>query len=108
MLDVSWVRRALLKPGTQVLAIVFVAVVLCIPCLLKGIPQGYDSQDHIGYQHHFSRQFWDGEWYPRWLAEANKGYGSPVFIIQYPLPDVFTAALRPLTHFVGADRETGS
>ena len=42
---------------------------------------------------------------PRWLAEANEGYGSPVFIIQYPLPYVFTAALRPLTHFDGADRE---
>jgi hypothetical protein len=103
--DTSWVRRASLKPVMQVLAIAVVAVVLCLPCLLRGIPQGYDSQDHIGYQHHFSRQFWEGEWYPRWLAEANEGYGSPVFIIQYPLPYVFTAALRPLTHFEGADRE---
>ena len=105
MRDTSWVRRASLKPVMQVLAIVVVAVVLCLPCLLRGIPQGYDSQDHIGYQHHFSRQFWEGEWYPRWLAEANEGYGSPVFIIQYPLPYLFTAALRPLTHFEGADRE---
>ena len=36
---------------------------------------------------------------PRWLAEANKGYGSPVFIIQYPFPYFITALLRPILSF---------
>ncbi len=39
------------------------------------------------------------EFYPRWLIDANKGYGSPIFLIQYPLPYWITALLRPITGF---------
>lgn len=77
--------------------IVLVAAILCIRCLLAGIPGGYDSPTHAMYQYHFSRQFLSGDLYPRWLAEANKGYGSPIFLIQYPLPYFITALLRPIT-----------
>jgi hypothetical protein len=51
------------------------------------------------YQYHFDRQFWSGDLYPRWLAEANKGYGSPIFLVQYPLPYFITALLRPILSF---------
>jgi hypothetical protein len=82
------------------------AVLLCLPCLLVGIFPGFDADTHVTYQFHFSRQFWDGDPYPRWLMEANKGYGSPIFLIQYPLPYFVTALLRPLTFFAGqGDRE---
>jgi len=33
----------------------------------------------------FSTQFWDGDWYPRWLLNTNAGYGSPVFVFYSPL-----------------------
>jgi hypothetical protein len=79
--------------------IVLAAAILCIRCLLAGIPIGWDSELHAMYQYHFSRQFWSGDFYPRWLAEANKGYGSPVFLVQYPLPYFITALLRPITSF---------
>jgi hypothetical protein len=81
------------------LAITSVAAILCAPCLLIGIPAGSDAPIHEIYQYHFSNQFWNGDFYPRWLAEANKGYGSPVFLIQYPLPYFMTALLRPITQF---------
>ncbi len=93
------------KFGLQLLAILFAAALLCLPCLLYGIPPGYNAPTHVKYQHHFSKQFWSGESYPRWLADENKGYGSPIFIAQYPLPYFVTALLRPITSFPDASRE---
>jgi len=58
-----------------------------------------DAVTHIQYQHHFSEQFWKGDLYPRWLAGSNKGYGSPIFLVQYPVPYWITAVLRPITRF---------
>jgi hypothetical protein len=89
------------------LIIIVAAAVLCLPLLLAGIPTGYDATTHMMYQHYFSRQFWSGDLYPRWLAEANKGYGSPIFLVQYPLPYFITALLRPILSFpVTATRES--
>jgi hypothetical protein len=88
-------RTTLLHGGVVVL----VAIALSLPVLAVGIPPGYDADYHTAYQYHFSRQFWDGELYPRWLIGSNKGYGSPIFLIQYPLPYVSAALLRPLVTF---------
>jgi hypothetical protein len=81
------------------LVIVLVAAILCTPCLLVGIPAGVDSSIHVTYQYSFSHQFWNGDLYPRWLADANKGFGSPIFFIQFPLPYFATALLRPIMSF---------
>jgi len=93
------------KPALQILVILLAAAVLCLPCLSFGIPPGSNAPTHVKYQHHFSRQFWNGESYPRWLAEENKGYGSPIFLVQYPLPYFVTALLRPVTWFPVANRD---
>ena len=80
-------------------AILVAAVVLCHPLLLWGVPPGDAATLHVMYQSHFSEQFWYGDYYPRWLANANKGLGSPVFFLQYPLPYFVTALLRPFIWF---------
>lgn len=93
-------RPKLLTRGTSHgLVLVLLAALATLPCLLVGIPPGYDSDYHTAYQYHFSRQFWDGNIYPRWLTGANKGYGTPIFLIQYPLPYFVTALLRPILDF---------
>lgn len=94
------------KPGLQLLVILVAAALLCLPCLFYGLPSGANTPTHVKYQHHFSSQFWSGESYPRWLAEENKGYGSPIFLVQYPLPYFVTALLRPITSFPSESRET--
>ena len=104
-------RRKLLvliesKSWVQLLAIVLAAALLTLPCLIYGFPPAADAPTHVKYQHHFSSQFWSGESYPRWLAEENKGYGSPIFLVQYPLPYFVTALLRPITSFPPANRES--
>ena len=94
------------KSLPQLSAIVLVALLLTFPLVRHGISSGYDSATHARYQHHFSEQFWRGDLYPRWLAKENKGYGSPIFLVQYPLPYFATALLRPLTAFsIRPDRE---
>ena len=110
----SRMRSRLVSPSTPFanlahgLVIVVIAAILCLPFLLVGIPGGYDATTHMTYQYHFSRQFWSGEFYPRWLAEDNKGYGSPIFSrAQYlPFPYFVTALLRPILS-VRADRHPG-
>ncbi|HJV36342.1 hypothetical protein [Geomonas sp.] len=79
-----------------IVPVVLAAALLTLRCLLHGVPLADDAATHVDYLYHFSRQFWNGELYPRWLAEANKGAGSPVFLIQYPLPYFVSAFLRPL------------
>jgi hypothetical protein len=80
-------------------AVIAVAALLVVPCFVHGIPPGNDATTHVNYQRHFSEQFWHGEMYPRWLTESNKGFGSPIFFLQYPLPYWITALLRPVLSF---------
>jgi hypothetical protein len=91
------------KPWLQYLVILLVATLISLPCLFNGLPHGHDSSIHALYQRDFSHQFWNGDLYPRWLADANKGYGSPIFLIQYPFPYYVTALLRPLIDFPATD-----
>lgn len=92
-----------LRPIVHGLVIIVAAAALCFPFLLVGVVMGGDSVDHVMYQYHFSGQFWSGNLYPRWLAEANKGYGSPIFLGQYPFPYFTTALLRPILSFAPTD-----
>jgi len=91
----------------QNVLIVSVAVIFCLPCLIHGLAMTGDATLHATYQYQFSRQFWSGEFYPRWMMSANKGYGSPIFLIQYPLPYWITALLRPLTRFAPTSTREG-
>jgi len=83
-----------LAPYSHGLIVVLAALILSLPCLIRGIPLVGDTITHVQYQRHFSDQFWAGDLYPRWLMNANKRYGSPVFLVQYPLPYWITALIR--------------
>jgi len=72
-------------------------VALGLPLLSKGFPvDGHDFWAHTTWGGHFSRQFWEGEFYPRWLIDHNEGLGSPTFFFYPPLPSWLTAWLVPL------------
>jgi hypothetical protein len=93
-------------PLSHYVVLLIAAAILCLPCLLWGVPPGADASLHVMYQSHFSEQFWHGDLYPRWLVNANKGLGTPVFFLQYPLPYFTTALLRPFVWSpAGAQRE---
>jgi hypothetical protein len=56
-------------------------VLLCTwPTLVFGLPDwGNDGMHHAMETKEFARQFWDGELYPRWLADFNGKLGSTTF-----------------------------
>ena len=91
--------RAALQALLGNLAVVTFACLLALPCILWGIPHGFTPDLHINYSHNFTAQFWDGDVYPRWLVGSNAGYGSPIFLVQYPLPYVLSALIRPIVSF---------
>jgi hypothetical protein len=100
----SWISRLLVtlmacRKSAPAAIVVASAAVFALPCIFVGIPGGGDAGGHVMYQYHFSQQLWAGDLYPRWLSEANKGYGSPMFFFQYPFPYYVTALLRPVFGF---------
>lgn len=97
------IARYSLGDFSAALLIVALAAVFCLRFLIAGVPLSDDAPDHVMYQYHFSQQFWSGDLYPRWLAEANKGYGSPIFLEQYPFPYFVAALLRPILSFAPTD-----
>lgn len=58
-------------------------------------PFSADPPLHESWYYHFSKQFWRGELYPRWLTGMNEGLGSPVFFYYAPLPFWITSLLHP-------------
>ncbi len=90
-----------LPQGRQVathLCLLFVfALLWCVPLLSRGIPDL--SHDGISQAHRqlvFSNQLWDGEWYPRWLADENSGLGSPSLFFYPSIPSYAASLFRPL------------
>lgn len=61
-------------------------ILLTWPAIWCGWPDlGHDSMNHARWLAEFAAQVRAGEWYPRWLTEANSGLGSPTFFYYPPL-----------------------
>jgi hypothetical protein len=81
--------------------IVLLGLVLAFPTVIFGFPvrldgNNNDSLIHLSWQTHFSRQFWNGEFYPRWLMDMNGGWGSPSHFFYAPLPHLLASLLPPI------------
>jgi uncharacterized membrane protein len=62
----------------------------------KGLPHSPDAIFHLFYADHFKQALAEGFLYPRWVLEANYGYGGPHFIFYSPLSYYFYAAVTLL------------
>lgn len=65
--------------------------------LHKGLPPTHDGEYHVVRFYEFDRSLRDGNWYPRWAADLNSGYGVPLFNYVYPLPNYVASFF----HFLG-------
>ncbi len=67
--------------------ILWVGILFSLPLFFCGYPWGtHDGWIQQIWQECFSRQFWDGELYPRWLPEPNQGFGGATYFFYPPLP----------------------
>ena len=88
-------RRSLNVWNISVLG--FAAIVFALPMLIHGpMLRGDDTYEHLNYAHHFSQQFWAGEWYPRWLIGMCHGLGCPTLFVYPPLPSYVYTILQPV------------
>jgi hypothetical protein len=87
---VSWI---------PIFSIVGFGLLLAIPLLLNSCLAGHDFEYHVVISKHFAAQFWQGEFYPRWLQKTNANFGSPTFFFYAPIPYYFTSLFSPLSHY---------
>jgi hypothetical protein len=84
--------------GKTIAALTLLALVaFCITLPLfvyRALPDSHDILFHIFQSDQFSKSLQEGLWYPRWVPDANNGYGSPNFVFYAPLSYAFAAALR--------------
>lgn len=90
-------KLRLLEPGLSL--VLAVAVIVSIPPLFLGFPahtsdSGHDAGAAIVYLDRFARQFWQGDFYPRWLVTGDNGFGQPAFYFYQPLGYWIGAVLR--------------
>ena len=60
------------------LIILSAASLVMLPIFIQGFPRGSDIGFHFRWNYYFAEELRQGNLYPRWLAGANHGYGSPV------------------------------
>ena len=78
----------------SLLIIASAAMVLLLPIFLRGFPDGADTAYHYRWSYYFCEALREGAIYPRWLAGANRGYGSPTMFYYPPLPFYVIAAFN--------------
>jgi hypothetical protein len=62
----------------------------------RGIPRVYDLPDHLGYTWHVLEGFHRGDFYPRWFAFVNDGFGEATLVFYPPVLHWTSAAIAAL------------
>lgn len=82
---------------TPLFWIIVVSVLPVLHLVMPGLPITHDGQDHVARIANFYAALRDGIIVPRWAANLNWGYGHPILMFLYPLPEY----LASLFHFMG-------
>lgn len=75
--------------------LVWLTVLCAMPLwtlLFPGLPETHDGTIHVARIANFYQSLLDGNMFPRWAANLNWGYGTPILMFVYPLPS-YTASL---------------
>jgi len=87
-------KRIFRKPLFWVLLVSLLPV---LSLFHPGMPFVHDGQDHVARIANFYQSLVEGHIVPRWAANLNWGYGHPVLMFLYPLPEYAAS----LFHFIG-------
>ena len=80
-----------------ILVVAIAAVVVLLPIIVLGIPNGADLPNHFRFAQPFYESIQSGHWHPGWLAESNDGFGDPRFRFYPPGLYYLLAIARILT-----------
>lgn len=78
------IQKDLTEKRFHIIALIALCVVLTLPSMLKYLPESSDGLFAVMAYDSFSRQFFNGEAYPRWLFDMYNGHGSPMFYYYPP------------------------
>src|SRR3989338_1991639 len=77
-----------------VVSILFFAFLAGFALLHPGLPPTHDGEYHVIRFFLFDEALRDGNFYPRWAAHLNNGFGVPLFNFVYPLPNYAASILH--------------
>lgn len=82
---------------------IFILALTAFYCVMPlfihhGIPYIDDMSFHMLQADQFSLGIEEGLFYPRWMLDSNKGYGSPNFIFYSPLSYYFLSSIKIFAH----------
>ncbi len=71
-------------------------ILLLWPMLRQGYPMTHSTHFNLSWAFQYQRQFFGGQFYPRWLEFSNFGFGNATFAFYPPLCMVATLPFRLL------------
>lgn len=92
----------LVKKNIYPIIILLIGIFFLIPILNTDFYLSHDGEAHVARFAAYYKSFLDGQFPPRWAADLNFGYGSPIFVFFYPLPGYIASII----HFFGFSFET--
>lgn len=76
-----------IKNWLPFLLVIFISFFATRHLLLSGFLPTHDGEYHIIRLWQFDKMIKSGDFFPRWAADLNNGYGVPLFQFFYPLPN---------------------
>jgi hypothetical protein len=74
-----------IKLGIIGLCLVGISMVAMMPMFLHSYPMAHSTAFNFNWAFQYQRQFWSGQFYPRWLEFSNFGFGNPTFVFYPPM-----------------------
>jgi hypothetical protein len=72
------------------------------PMVTEGYPSTHSTHFNLSWSFQYQRQFFSGQFYPRWLEFSNFGYGNATFAFYPPMCMVATLPFRALGLGIGS------
>ena len=76
------------------LLLLLLSLVVIAPMLEHGYPLNHSVHFNLSWAFQYQKQFFAGQFYPRWLEYSNFGFGNPTFAFYPPLSMVATLPFR--------------
>ncbi len=81
------------KHVKYLIVLFLVCLIAVYPLFQSGFHLGHDGELHLGRITAYARALSQGQFPVRWSDQLEYGYGSPIFIVTYPLPYLLGALI---------------